>query len=162
MCTGNHPSPTPTDRSYYPTLDDIRNHVSKPKRATELSVIDQENAVKKIAQRSELSPSSHYFFRPYKETNLTMESPSDSNVQSCDNSQESLLWEHQESWQHQLMLKYGNIISLMDVTYKTTQYDLGSKRKHCYNCSACLCEDCGACKFCVDKPKYGGPGSNAV
>ena len=122
MCTGNLPNPT--DRAYYPTLDDIRNHVSKAKRAMQLSVIDQENAVKKIAQWSELSPSSHYFFRPYKEANSTMESPSDSNVESCDDSQESLLWVHQEPWQQQLMLKYGNIISLMDATYKTTQYDL--------------------------------------
>ena len=36
--------------------------------------------------------------------------------------------------------------------------NLGSKRKRCYSCSACLREDCGTCKFCVDKPKYGGPG----
>ena len=35
-----------------------------------------------------------------------------------------MLWVHQEPWQQQLMLKYGNIISLMDATYKTTQYDL--------------------------------------
>ena len=36
--------------------------------------------------------------------------------------------------------------------------NLGSKRKRCYSCSACLREDCGTCKFCVNKPKYGGPG----
>ena len=38
MCTGNLPNPT--DRAYYPTLDDIRNHVSKAKRAMQLSVLD--------------------------------------------------------------------------------------------------------------------------
>ena len=43
MCTGNLPNLT--DRAYYPTLDDIRNHVSKAKSAMQLSVIDQENAV---------------------------------------------------------------------------------------------------------------------
>ena len=32
------------------------------------------------------------------------------------------------------------------------------EEKHCNSCSACLCEDCGACKFCVDKPKYGVSG----
>ena len=74
----------------------------------QLSVIDQENAIKKIAQWSELSPSSHYFFQPYKEKNSTME---------CDDSQESLLWVHQQPWQ-QLMVKYK------DATYKITQYDL--------------------------------------
>ena len=48
----------------------------------QLSVIDQENAIKKIAQWSELSPSSHYFFQPYKEKNSTME---------CDDSRKSAL-----------------------------------------------------------------------
>jgi len=28
----------------------------------------------------------------------------------------------------------------------------------CNNCSACLMNDCGACKFCLDKRKFGGPG----
>ena len=45
-------------------------------------------------------------------------------VITIDDSQDSLLWVHQEPRQHQLMVKYGNIISLMDATYKTIQYDL--------------------------------------
>jgi len=28
----------------------------------------------------------------------------------------------------------------------------------CNNCSACLMNDCGGCKFCLDKRKFGGPG----
>jgi len=28
----------------------------------------------------------------------------------------------------------------------------------CNNCSACLMNDCGSCKFCLDKRKFGGPG----
>lgn len=35
-----------------------------------------------------------------------------------------LLYVHQEEWQHRLMEMYGNAISLIDATYKTTQYDL--------------------------------------
>ena len=75
------------------TYSDFKNQVltlsspfGKAKSAMQLSVIDQENDIKKIAQWSELSPSSPYFFRRYKETNSTMESPSDSNVDSCDDS----------------------------------------------------------------------------
>jgi len=41
MSTGNLPNPN--DRAYYPTLDNTRNHISKAKRAMQLSVIDQEN-----------------------------------------------------------------------------------------------------------------------
>ena len=28
----------------------------------------------------------------------------------------------------------------------------------CNNCSACIMNDCGECKFCLDKRKFGGPG----
>ena len=36
----------------------------------------------------------------------------------------TLLWVHQEPWQQLLMTMYGNTISLMDATYKTTRHDL--------------------------------------
>lgn len=114
MCPENLPNPN--DRAYYPTLNDIRNHVSKAKRALQLSVIDQENALRKIEQWSSLSPSSRYFFRPYKETKT------EDHLDSPD-LEESLLWVHQEPWQQDLMIKYGNVISLMDATYKTTRYN---------------------------------------
>ena len=91
MCAGNLPNPT--NRAYYPLLDDIKNHVSRSKRAMQLSVLDQENAQKKIEQWKELSPTSRYHFRPYRKNN-------------------------EESWQQQLMIMYGNTISLMDATYK--------------------------------------------
>ena len=36
----------------------------------------------------------------------------------------------------------------------------GIKRKHrCNQCPQCLADDCGTCKFCLDKPKFGGKGS---
>ena len=36
---------------------------------------------------------------------------------------------------------------------------LGQKHKKlaCV-CSGCLAKDCGSCKFCLDMPKFGGPG----
>ena len=37
---------------------------------------------------------------------------------------QKLIWIHQEEWQQKLCLKYGNTISLIDATYKTTKYDL--------------------------------------
>ena len=120
MCP--HKLPSINDRAYYPTMDDIRNHINKSKKEMQLSVIDQENVAKLIAQWSKTSSGFHHF-RPHKEChneNAT-ESPSQN---PCDRKQQSLLWVHQEPWQQQLMLKYGNIISLMDATYKTTRYDL--------------------------------------
>ena len=53
-----------------------------------------------------------------------MQCQCNSNSESQDDCDASLLWVHQELWQQQLMLKYGNIVSLMDATYKTTHYNL--------------------------------------
>ena len=36
----------------------------------------------------------------------------------------NLLFVHQEKWQQDLLVKYGNQISLLDATYKTTKYAL--------------------------------------
>ncbi len=52
-----------------------------------------------------------HFFRPYTDESESQ----DKNI---------LLWVHQEQWQKELMCKYGNCISLIDATYKTTRYDL--------------------------------------
>ena len=32
------------------------------------------------------------------------------------------------------------------------------RSRRCNQCLACLREDCGKCKFCKDKPKFGGKG----
>lgn len=42
------------------------------------------------------------------------------------NCSQSLLYTHQEQWQQRLTEIYGNIISLIDATYKTTKYVLPS------------------------------------
>lgn len=42
-------------------------------------------------------------------------------------------------------------------TLKTSR--LGTKRRRCGSCPACLRSDCGNCVFCKDKPKFGGPGT---
>lgn len=35
---------------------------------------------------------------------------------------------------------------------------IGRRKKRCFNCSGCLAADCGTCKHCLDKPKFGGKG----
>ena len=64
MCPGNLPDPN--DRAYFPSLDDIKNHIGKAKRALQLSVVDQENVAKIVEKQQELSPDSHFYFRPYQ------------------------------------------------------------------------------------------------
>ena len=37
---------------------------------------------------------------------------------------QSFLWIHQEKWQRDLLVKFGNTITLIDATYKTTKYEI--------------------------------------
>jgi len=54
-------SPSHTDKSFYPMPCDIRNHVSKAKRALQLSKLDQENLKLKIEEWQKSTPSSNHF-----------------------------------------------------------------------------------------------------
>ena len=63
--------PDLTDRSYYPTSTDIRNHVYKAQKACHLSKLDQENIQSKIEQWKKENPNSLFHFHPYKEVELT-------------------------------------------------------------------------------------------
>ena len=35
---------------------------------------------------------------------------------------------------------------------------VGRKRQRCGICTGCSSSDCGHCKYCIDKPKFGEPG----
>ena len=47
----------------------------------------------------------------------------DNNMQVPTNSSVGM-WVHQTDWQKNLLVHYGNTISLIDATYKTTKYEL--------------------------------------
>ena len=124
---GMHPEPN--DRSFYPLNDDIRNHIHKAKRALDLSKLDQENMRLKIANWKE-HPKASYHFRPYsvkKSSTSSTESSSDdfsSESQPAEEYEETLLYVHQEDWQKKLLGQYGNTLTLIDATYKTTKYSI--------------------------------------
>ena len=119
LCKKLGAKPVSSDRSFYPLNDDIHNHIGKAKRALELSRYDQDNLRLKI---EEWKNQSSFFPRPYHDT-------SDSE-QTCEDritpfkSEEKLLFIHQEDWQKELLACYGNIVTLMDATYKTTKYSM--------------------------------------
>lgn len=102
----------PDDRSYYPMLVDIQNHIYSAKKGMDFSKLDQENLQKKISQWEIESPTSTHLFRPYTTESIDGQDP------------QTLLWIHQEEWQKKLLSKYGNTITLIDATYKTTKYDV--------------------------------------
>lgn len=144
--------PIETDRSFYPTPRDIQNHIYKSKKQLELSKLDQENLKLKIEEWKRSKADSSFFFRPYKVKQSSTEekqntqiqdseckpvqtikgrfngisSSEDSNIlgEECADFEETLLYVHQEQWQKELMERYGNNMTLLDATYKTTKYDL--------------------------------------
>ena len=132
-------SPHSSGQAFHPLPVDIKNHVDNAKRALELSKLDQENLCLKIKSWKKKSPDSLHHFRPYVKSHQTHDDKSEaSQVQNstntststevakggCERYTQTMLWVHQENWQKELLVKYENIITLIDATYKTTKYDL--------------------------------------
>ena len=142
--------PQAHDRVFYPNIVDIKNHVYRAKRALELSKLDQENLRLKIKEWKVNDPESTFFFRPYitvedesehppspkeeKKTEMKKMNGFQGNSGSDDDwcevlgshkhCSQTFLYIHQTQWQKKLLERYGNNISLIDATYKTTRYDL--------------------------------------
>lgn len=113
--------PVSGDRAFYPTNLDIRNHVGKAKRALELSKYDQENLRLKIVEWKKYNPRSSFLFRPFRDIPKSELTFTDNNDKTCNKLEETLLFVHQEDWQKELLTRYGNTVTLMDATYKTTK-----------------------------------------
>ena len=99
-----------TNRRYYPSSRDLRNHIARAVAAEKYCNDDQESLIRKIKDWK------LFFFR-------TREGEPDCfgdtvPSTSCDN----FLFVHQEEWQRKLLLKFGSDLVLLDATYKTTKY----------------------------------------
>ena len=46
------------------------------------------------------------------------------NIKECLQLEKPILYVHQDPWQQDLILRYGNLLTLMDATYKTTKYSV--------------------------------------
>ena len=114
----------PNDRAYNPSVKDISNHIYLAKKKLELSCLDQENAHLKIEAWKRSNPQASYYFRPYKVEEENQYDEISPQCNSEDQNIDTLLYIHQENWQKELLVKYGNTMSLLDATYKTTKYEL--------------------------------------
>lgn len=56
--------PSPSDRAFHPSLQDIRNHVHKAKKALELSKLDQENLHLMVKQWEQEQPTQQTLLSP--------------------------------------------------------------------------------------------------
>ena len=86
---------------------------------------------KKIQTWQEESPEDNFKFRPYVEPEKVVHKEESEEDMDNDNDEviltlgeEALLFVHQTKWQRRLLLRYGNELTLLDATYKTTKYAL--------------------------------------
>ena len=117
-------APQALDRAYFPTLDDIRNHVYRTKTALQLSKFDQQNLSLMIKEWQTTQPLTNHYFRPYKSGGENKQQCSVNDEGNSQDETNEFLWVHQEQWQKDLLIRYGNTICLMDAMYRTTKYDL--------------------------------------
>ena len=68
----------------------------------------------KVEEWEKGNQKSSFYFRPYKKKAAENES----------SEEQTFLYVHQEEWQKGLLTTYGNTITLMDATYKTTKYSI--------------------------------------
>ena len=99
MCKEDKPSCS--DGAYWPTKEDIKNHVYRAKKAFELSKFDQHNLELKLKALKDESPnnSSKYMFRSFKQKAES----DDFHATNSTNFEQTLLWIHQEKWQQELL-----------------------------------------------------------
>jgi len=65
-----------------------------------------------MAEYCKLSPGMKMHFEPFTKSD------------EGESNNKELLWVHQEPWQQELLIKYGNTVSMINATYKTTKHDL--------------------------------------
>ena len=121
--------PASTNRRYYPTDVDIRNHMYQSSVKQMLSKTDQENLEKKIENWRQAHPQDSFYFRPCAPSSSPtvaegkVDDEGDEYCVQADTTQ-NLLFAHQTAWQKCLLNRYGNEITLLDATYKTMRYEL--------------------------------------
>ena len=100
--------PKRSGRKYYPTRQDLRNHITKAIAASKYCKDDQESLLEKVREWQTDGPR-NFFYRPKGKEN---------------DRGEKFLFVHQEVWQQRLLGRYGSELVLLDATYKMTKYAL--------------------------------------
>ena len=137
----NKKAPPRCNQRFYPSKKTIRSHIYKTLVKKRFSMCDQENLEKKVEKWKSKCPDETFFFRPYvseESDSLTDEKADDKEEEDDDmednnddddevtlpTSKNGLLFVHQTDNQRRLLLRYGNELSMLDATYKTTKYSL--------------------------------------
>ncbi|CAN7979762.1 unnamed protein product [Ixodes pacificus] len=119
-------------RAFYPTSKDVSNHIQEALRKGRCNNLDQENVIQLTAALQAEENTSRVFFRPYccsGEETAARASESDNQepnmketlAEECD---KTLLFCYQSRFMAELVMQYGNSVTCLDATNKTTDYSL--------------------------------------
>ncbi|XP_033096346.1 uncharacterized protein LOC117100667 [Anneissia japonica] len=117
--------PSPLNRRFFPENKDIGNYICAAIKEMRLSKLDQEN----LELNSEIwKDENNVFFRPHlkqedEEVFIEEKDDDESNLKFV-HTKNNFLFCFQNNFQRSIMKKYGNEISLLDATYKTSKYAL--------------------------------------
>ncbi|XP_040280115.1 uncharacterized protein LOC120995157 isoform X2 [Bufo bufo] len=103
--------PEDTRRRYYPTIKDIANIISRSRHDGHSSLFDQGKLLQLIEEWQHENPSYSMFSRPHT---VSEEPKAEQNFLFC----------YQSEWQKKILVQYGNEMTLLDATYRTTRYAL--------------------------------------
>ncbi|XP_073524300.1 uncharacterized protein [Phyllobates terribilis] len=103
--------PQSSRRRYYPTLKDITNIMGRTSKGTTTSVFDQSKVLDLVSKWQQEDNRASIYCRPHS-------------VKGEDQDEQKFLLCYQRHWQKRLLSTYGNSITLLDATYRTTRYAL--------------------------------------
>ncbi|CAB4044442.1 Hypothetical predicted protein, partial [Paramuricea clavata] len=89
--------PRKTNRRYYPSRQDLRNHIGRAISAFKYCDDDQESLARKIEEWKAKDPTSNFFYR------MTDETTERNNDRKRRPGEKTFLFVHQESWQRRLL-----------------------------------------------------------
>lgn len=130
LCKEGEVFPSPYDRSYYPTRQDISNHVhkllAKGKFSNLIELWKKDHPTAKFMYRMFTVEEADVIKSIKLPHGYKISTSDECNVDDVEdesnNSSNRFLFIHMEQWQQKLLIKYGNTLSLIDATYKTTEY----------------------------------------
>ena len=120
--------PRKTNGRFFPRKVDVRNGIYESIVKHRWSKIDQENSEKKVGTWQRENPHDNMVFKQYASDQENAPNGDDSDDGGDEDVElthgNGLLFVHQTEWQSRLLKHYGNELSLLDATYRTTKYAL--------------------------------------
>ena len=121
----DRPLPSRMNRRFFPSRSDISRLMYRERVRQMSGLVDEDLLQKHIDEWKLSSPEDNWFFRRYSDPTMSADDMiSEEDDVSMTSPPGGLLFIHQTGWQKRLLQKYGNELSFIDATYKTTCYAL--------------------------------------